>query len=154
MNPGIECTFNIQNGKIKLITLQPYAKDELVWKITPQSNAALEKQINEWVETYMAGEQPDFHLPLDFSGITPFTLQVLHHIQKVPFSKTLSYHDIAQRLNKPLAARAVGQACGRNPFPLVIPCHRILAKHNKVGGFSCGLSIKHFLLNHENIVAT
>lgn len=152
MSPGIECTFTIEHEKIKLITLEPGSKEGLNWKINPHDSPKLDQLIQQWMEIYLSAQQPAFHLPLDLAKITPFTLQVLYQIQKIPFGQTAAYHDIAGKLHKPLAARAVGQACGRNPFPLVIPCHRILAKEQKLGGFSCGLSIKQFLLRHEKII--
>jgi len=83
-----------------------------------------------------------------------FTKRALEQLSNLPYGKAMSYMELATSINKPQAARAVGNACGRNPLPLIIPCHRVLAKYQKLGGFSGGLSIKKKLLKHEGIFFT
>lgn len=82
--------------------------------------------------------------PLSLTHLPPFTQKILLKLQDLPFGSTCAYSDL-----DPKAARAVGSACGRNPFPLLIPCHRVLGKHS-LGGFSLDLEIKKILLNFES----
>jgi len=90
--------------------------------------------------------------PLDLAGLSPFTRDVLAVTSSIPFGTALTYGGVARLLGKPGAARAVGQALGRNPIPILIPCHRVLA-HQGVGGFTSGLPIKLMLMALEDIVA-
>lgn len=87
--------------------------------------------------------------PLPLQSLPPFTQRVLEELQKIPYNQTLTYSQLAARLGSPKAARAVGSACGRNPFLLLIPCHRIVASQG-LGGFAAGLDLKKFLLDHES----
>ena len=82
---------------------------------------------------------------------TEFQKHVWKILTEIPYGKSLSYSDIAKKINKNGAARAVGQAVGKNPIIIIIPCHRVLAKHG-LGGFSAGLDVKKKLLDIENIV--
>jgi O-6-methylguanine DNA methyltransferase len=88
--------------------------------------------------------------PLDLSG-TKFQKSVWHALRKISLGKTKSYGEIAQAIGKPKAVRAVGGACGANPVPVLIPCHRVLAANKKLGGFSGGLDWKRSLLAREGI---
>jgi len=111
----------------------------------------LSNQIVEFLECYIA-RQPSCFSVLDWlENCTPFTKQVLHFLTTIPFGKTLKYGEIASMLNSPNSARAVGGACGRNPFPLFIPCHRVLSTKG-LGGFSEGIEIKRNLLDFEKIL--
>jgi methylated-DNA-[protein]-cysteine S-methyltransferase len=97
---------------------------------------------------YFAGELRDFDLPLAPQG-SPFEARVWAAMQTIPYGKTRSYGDLASMVGS--AARAVGRACGRNPIPIVIPCHRVLAKGGGLGGYSGdgGLATKQRLLALE-----
>jgi len=90
-------------------------------------------------------------IPLDLEGIPPFERRVYEVARTIPAGTTLSYGEIAQRLGRPGAARDVGQALGRNPFPIVVPCHRVMAAGGKLGGFSArgGVATKRRLLSVE-----
>jgi methylated-DNA-[protein]-cysteine S-methyltransferase len=111
-------------------------------------------QLAQALEKYFAGGPVSFaDLPLDLQG-SPFHLQVWRELRKVPPGETVSYQELARRLGKPKAARAVGQACGANPIPLIVPCHRVIAANGKLGGFSAGLERKRWLLEHEKEVAS
>ena len=92
---------------------------------------------------------------LDTSAIAPFNRRVYEIARSIPPGSTLSYGEIAARLGDPGAAREVGQALGENPFPLVVPCHRVLAAHGKMGGFSApgGTVTKRRLLTIEGALA-
>lgn len=87
--------------------------------------------------------------PLAAPIVTLFTARVLATLQKIPRGATATYGAIAQQLRAPRAARAVGAACGANPLPLFIPCHRVVAAGGALGGFSAGLAWKKFLLAKE-----
>jgi methylated-DNA-[protein]-cysteine S-methyltransferase len=84
---------------------------------------------------------------------TPFQKKVWAAIEKIPFGKTKSYGEIAAQIGHPGASRAVGAACGANPLPLFVPCHRVLAANGRIGGFSGGLAVKKLLLRHEGVEA-
>jgi methylated-DNA-[protein]-cysteine S-methyltransferase len=98
---------------------------------------------------YLTGRRKSFDLPLDLTGGTTFQRQVWRTLQRVPYSKLRSYRWIAARVGGPQYARAVGNAVGANPLPIVIPCHRIVAHDASLGGFSGGLSMKRKLLSLE-----
>ena len=99
------------------------------------------------LEEYAGGRRREFELDLDLRG-TPFDLDVWRALQRIPFGATETYGGLAQRIGAPGAARAVGNAAGRNPVPVIVPCHRLLASKG-VGGFSGGLDVKRALLAHE-----
>jgi O-6-methylguanine DNA methyltransferase len=98
---------------------------------------------------WLRGEQPDRLPPLDLSRGTPFQQEVWRALLEIPAGETRSYGEIAARVGEPGAARAVGAACGANPIPVLVPCHRVLAAHKKLGGFSSGLKWKRLLLERE-----
>ena len=89
--------------------------------------------------------------PLDVSSGTDFQRQVWCELRKVKLGGSVSYGELAERVGKPGAARAVGSACGANPIPVLIPCHRVLPSNGKLGGFSGGLEWKVRLLQLEGI---
>lgn len=88
-------------------------------------------------------------LPLDVSAGTPFQQRVWRVIQRVPFGQTMTYQQVGQAIGTKSLARAVGQACGRNPLALVIPCHRILSTNGQLGGYAWGIARKQWLLTYE-----
>jgi len=101
------------------------------------------------IKRYFGGIATDFaEVPLDLRG-TLFQRQVWQELRKIPWGETISYGDLAGRLGKPKAARAVRQACGANPIPLILPCHRVIAQNGTLGGYSSGLARKRWLLDHE-----
>ncbi len=98
---------------------------------------------------YFAGASTDFAaLTLDPQG-TPFQRRVWQELRRIPRGQAISYKELAQRVGKPKASRAVGQANGRNPIALIIPCHRVIAADGGLGGYSSGLDRKRWLLRHE-----
>lgn len=116
-------------------------------------NQAIEMYIRA-LDAYFAGESTFFDVPIIFKGGTKFQNQVWQQIAAIDFGQTRTYGEIAKDLNS--HARAVGQACGRNPVPLFVPCHRVLAKSG-LGGFSLGteekmLQIKTYLLTLEGVL--
>ena len=102
----------------------------------------------EQLTAYFAGERKSFDLKLNPVG-TEFQLQVLEELQKIPYGITASYGDIAKRIGRPKAVRAVGAANGRNPIPIIIPCHRVIGSTGKLTGFGGGIPTKKALLKLE-----
>ena len=103
-----------------------------------------EKQINQ----YFAGNRQIFNVPLKPNG-TDFQLSVWNVLKKIPYGKTISYQELAYRVGNKNASRAVGNANGKNPIPIIIPCHRVIRKNGKLGGFGGGINIKKKLLELE-----
>ena len=97
---------------------------------------------------YFAGELKEFDLSVKPGG-TDFQRQVLQELQKIPYGTTTSYGEIARRIGRPRAVRAVGGANGRNPIPIIIPCHRVIGSTGKLTGFGGGLPTKEALLRLE-----
>jgi O-6-methylguanine DNA methyltransferase len=104
------------------------------------------------VNEVLAGHRPKKMPPLDWSEATDFQRDVWEELQRIRPGRTRTYAEIAAALGKPKAARAVGAACGANPIPLLVPCHRVLAAGGKLGGFSGGLPWKELLLKREGVV--
>lgn len=104
------------------------------------------------LKAILAGNKPKKFPPLDWTGNTEFQKSVWRQMQKIALGKTKSYGEIAQAIGKPKAVRAVGGACGANPIPVLVPCHRVLAANKKLGGFSGGLDWKRKLLAREGVV--
>ena len=114
------------------------------WIFNEKPFAAVRQQLEE----YFAGERKDFDLPLHLSG-TDFQVQVLQELQRIPYGETTSYGDIAKRIGRPKAMRAVGAANGRNPIPIIVPCHRVIGSSGDLTGFGGGLDTKEALLRLE-----
>jgi len=98
---------------------------------------------------YFAGVRTTFDLPLDPRG-TPFQHAVWGVLRVIPFGKTISYGEQARRLGDPRKARAVGAANGRNPIPIIVPCHRVIGADGSLTGFAAGTDAKAWLLGHES----
>lgn len=113
----------------------------------PRAVAETERQMQE----YFAGERLEFDLPLDPKG-TEFQRAVWWALAGIPYGETMSYGQIAARVGRPTAFRAVGMTNGRNPLPLVLPCHRVIGSNGKLVGFGGGLDLKERLLSHERDV--
>jgi O-6-methylguanine DNA methyltransferase len=99
----------------------------------------------------LAGRTPKKLPPLDLSEGTAFQRQVWAALRQIPAGKTRTYGQVAGLVRKPLASRAVGSACGANPIPILVPCHRVLAAGGGLGGFSSGLAWKRLLLAREGV---
>jgi methylated-DNA-[protein]-cysteine S-methyltransferase len=116
-----------------------------------ERNPAALSSIVEQLQAYFAGDRLSFELPLDLGRLTPFQLGVLQAARGIPPGSVWTYGQVARAIGKPKASRAVGQALGRNPVPIVIPCHRVIASDGGLGGYSGGggLQSKRFLLSLE-----
>ena len=102
----------------------------------------------EQLDAYFAGHRRSFALPLAPRG-TAFQCAVWQALQAIPYGATISYRDLAGRIGQPAAMRAVGAANGRNPLPIVVPCHRVIGADGSLTGFGGGLPTKRFLLQLE-----
>ncbi|MDY3874243.1 MAG: methylated-DNA--[protein]-cysteine S-methyltransferase [Megamonas funiformis] len=100
------------------------------------------------LDEYFQGKRTIFSLPFKLTG-TPFQLAVWKELQNIPYGKTTSYKEIAQKINKPKAYRAVGMANNKNPLPIIIPCHRVIGSNGKLIGYAGGLKLKNYLLELE-----
>jgi methylated-DNA-[protein]-cysteine S-methyltransferase len=104
----------------------------------------------ERFKLYFKGEKVTFSDELDLSEATPFQQQVWQVTRLIPYGETRSYLWLAMQIGRPEAVRAVGQALGRNPLPIIVPCHRVVASNGGLGGFSGGIEMKKRLLNLES----
>lgn len=108
----------------------------------------------EWarreLEEYFAGDRTTFSLPIDPHG-TEFQRQVWTALRAIPFGGTISYGELARRIGDPKAMRAVGAANGRNPIPIIVPCHRVIGADGSMTGFGGGIERKKWLLDHEGV---
>lgn len=102
------------------------------------------------LQEYFEGKRKEFQLPLDMGG-TPFQKAVWAELMKIPYGESRTYGEIAKKLRNPKAGRAVGSANGKNPISIVVPCHRVIASHGGLGGYSGGLDKKRYLLALEKI---
>ena len=108
------------------------------------------REIISQLKEYFQNKRTKFTIPLDLRT-TQFYKQALERVTQVPFGQTVTYGQIARDLGKPTAVRAVGGANARNPIPIIIPCHRILASDGTLNGYAGGLAMKAFLLRHEGV---
>lgn len=104
------------------------------------------------LEEYFAGKREVFDVKLDWGGAPEFHRQVWTELLKIPFGKTSTYSEIAERVGNPAAVRAVGMANRSNPVAIVVPCHRVIGKAGELRGYYYGLDTKMLLLRHENPV--
>ena len=111
-------------------------------------NEAPFEVVRSQLAEYFAGERKDFDLPLSLSG-TEFQVAVLEALQKIPYGETMSYGAVAKQIGRPKAVRAVGAANGRNPIPIIVPCHRVIGTSGDLTGFGGGLDTKAALLRLE-----
>ncbi|MEX2327596.1 MAG: methylated-DNA--[protein]-cysteine S-methyltransferase [Pseudomonadales bacterium] len=114
------------------------------WQRDNEAFDDVRTQLNE----YFAGERKSFDVRLAPHG-TRFQLDVLRALQQIPYGETRSYRDIATSIGRPRAVRAVGAANGRNPLPIIIPCHRVIGANGSLTGFGGGLETKKYLLDLE-----
>jgi len=117
--------------------------DEKIVEVSPQKICAVSA-----IRDFLDGKIKEFNILLDIRG-TSFQKKVWRELRKIPYGKTCSYKEVAEAIGMPKSWRAVGQANGANPLPIVIPCHRVIAADGSPGGYSGGIKIKSFLLNLE-----
>ena len=129
---------DVRNNSKQVVT----AKD-------PSAQAILIKTKKQ-LEQYFAGKRTSFDVALDLVG-TEFQVKAWRALCRIPFGKTISYGQQASNIKKPKAFRAVGSANGKNPIPIIVPCHRVVASDGSLGGYSLGLKMKKQLLALEGV---
>lgn len=130
----------------RLLAIDFHAADETA---SSRRCSHVTRQLRE----YFAGKRRGFDLELAAAG-TPFQTRVWDELRRIPFGETISYAQLARRINKPLAVRAVGRANGANPIPIVVPCHRVVGSNGKLTGFGGGIDVKCTLLAIEGVEST
>jgi methylated-DNA-[protein]-cysteine S-methyltransferase len=158
-------TFTEINAPVGRLLLA--GNDEGLWLIEFERPRHPEPRVTEWepgdtallretrrqLVAYFAGRQRTFDLPIATRG-TLFQRRVWHALREIPYGTTRSYADIARQLGTPNATRAVGAANGRNPVPIIVPCHRVLGSDGSLTGFGGGIETKRFLLRLEGAAIT
>ncbi len=109
------------------------------------------RPVIDQLQEYFGNRRHTFNLPVDLGGITDFTRSVLEHTNHIPYGKVQTYGDVASAIGKPKASRAVGNALGRNPVPVIIPCHRVILSSGAMGWYTGGPEIKRALLEIEGV---
>jgi methylated-DNA-[protein]-cysteine S-methyltransferase len=138
-------------GEIHLLRVIRFPKDGGGAKPRPdwtRSSLGVVEEAARQLREYFDGRRTSFHLPLDPEG-TAFQRRVWRALEHIPYGTTISYGELARRIGNPAASRAVGAANGRNPIPIVIPCHRVIGADGKLTGFGGGLPLKEALLALE-----
>lgn len=121
--------------------------DGIVAVISPDMFTGLQKRFID----YFNSIKVTFPDNLDFLTATPFQKEVWQEARSIPYGETVSYRRIAEKIGKPKATRAVGGALGKNPLPIIIPCHRVIGINGDLTGFSSGLDVKKRLLEIEGV---
>ena len=139
---------------LRAMTLPRESRDDALRQVLALGarEEAPESELNglaERLRRYARGEAVAFPEALDFHGVSPFRRAVWEATREIPRGQTCSYADLAARVGRPSAARAVGQAMARNPWPIVVPCHRVVARGGGLCGYSGGLDTKERLLRLE-----
>lgn len=106
------------------------------------------KDVAHQLEEYFAGTRTDFDVEVDLEG-TPFQVEVWTALRAIPYGETISYAELARRIGRPAAVRAVGSANGRNPVSIIVPCHRVIGADGSLTGYGWGTDRKAWLLDHE-----
>lgn len=139
-------------------TLPLSTPDEVLTSLGPKAQEA-DRDVRRLLDPvkrlsdYFEGKRADFPDTLEFDGGTPFQQRVWEATRRIPYGETRSYAEIAREVGRPRAARAVGQALGENPLPIIVPCHRVIAGNGGLGGFGGGLEMKRELLRMEGALA-
>ena len=121
---------------------------DAAWRLANGGLPTALAQAKRQLEEYFAGERREFDLPLAAGG-TDFQRRVWAELGRIPFGETISYGELAARVGKPTASRAVGAANGGNPLPVVVPCHRVIGSSGRLVGYGGGLPTKQALLDLE-----
>ena len=133
-----------------LVAIDVRNNDKQVVTTKDASAQAILLQTKKQLEQYFAGKRTSFDVTLDLVG-TEFQVRAWRALCRIPFGKTISYGQQASNIKKPKAFRAVGSANGKNPIPIIVPCHRVVASDGSLGGYSLGLKMKKQLLALEGV---
>jgi methylated-DNA-[protein]-cysteine S-methyltransferase len=144
-------TFRIQFSSRGLARLE-FCKDSAKSATSKRQRAvSLPYNMGRQLQQYSDGKTVRWNLPIDLSSGTEFQQKVWRVLMTIPRGETRSYGWIAKKIGKPGASRAVGTACGANPVPIIVPCHRVIAGDGSIGGFGGGLPMKRRLLKGEGV---
>jgi methylated-DNA-[protein]-cysteine S-methyltransferase len=146
--PAIGVTVTLSPQAIEKITLTPRSAEGFLLSFEGADSPLLKAGVERWFKSYCKRRVLPIDLPLNLDAHPAFSRQVLDRMQKIPFGKQQTYAQLAHAAGSPKAARAVGNICRGNPFPLIIPCHRVVASQG-LGGFAYGLEMKEQLLDFE-----
>lgn len=144
----------LQRFLLKQVTLEHSDRECLECLIYAETDACNTDLLHDlqhtllWLTTYLKGDQPKELPPLYWTG-SEFSLRTLKCLATIPFGSTLTYQELATLIGNPKASRAVGTALNKNPFPLIIPCHRVVSKKDQIGGFAYPIDLKKRLLGFE-----
>lgn len=120
-----------------------------------RSDLRILNETEKWLDIYFSGRKPDYTPAFKLNGVSDFTKSALNKVKDIPYGKTATYGEIARQLERDLgkrvSAQSVGGAAGRNPLPIIIPCHRVTGANGKLTGYSGGLDKKAALLKTEGI---
>jgi methylated-DNA-[protein]-cysteine S-methyltransferase len=151
------CYYQSPIGKLLLIGNEgileelhfPNSLEQIELSEAWQYNEICFKDVIKQLAEYFARKRQEFNLQIAPKG-TAFQQRVWQELQKIPFGQTVNYGEIAKRVGNPKASRAVGMANGKNPIPIIVPCHRVIGKDGSLTGFGGGLDVKSQLLKLEN----
>ncbi|MDZ4184033.1 MAG: methylated-DNA--[protein]-cysteine S-methyltransferase [Desulfuromonadales bacterium] len=148
------CSLDTPIGMIRLV-----AGDQGLYSIAWEEGMIIDQETDnpylllarQELRQYFAGELQTFTVPIDFSRWQGFAAQVYTLLRAVPYGETITYGELARRAGQPTAARAVGGIMARNPLPIILPCHRVIAANGALTGYSggAGIATKIYLLQHE-----
>ena len=149
-------TINTMIGNLGLIVDENTAVVEILFEkdLMKLNNLPIKKDLNktkelrEQLKAYFSKELKQFNLKLEPKG-TNFQKEVWKELEKIPYGEKISYQELALKVNNVKAVRAVGAANGKNPIPIIIPCHRVIGKNGKLTGYAGGLAVKDKLLSLE-----
>jgi methylated-DNA-[protein]-cysteine S-methyltransferase len=146
----------ISDDGLRELMLPQKTKAEVIERIArtgadePATKAEAQK-LAAMIDALVAGKPHKNGISLDWSGITPFRRRVMEECARIPIGKTLTYGELAAKVGKPRSARAVGRVMATNPFPLLVPCHRVLGSDRTLHGYGGGLPMKAALLKAEGV---
>jgi len=135
-----------ENGFVTNLIFNPDKK----YENCEEKETPILKEAFSQLEKYFAGELKNFDIPVSLHG-TEFSKKIWQELKKISYGKVLSYGEVAHLIGNPKASRATGTALGKNPIPIIIPCHRVISSDGSIGGFSAGIEIKKKLLKLEQV---
>jgi methylated-DNA-[protein]-cysteine S-methyltransferase len=144
-----------RRGLVRIVFLDHLDRDEvlaqLADRLSPRVIEAPRRvdEVRRQLDDYLAGKRTEFELPLDWALVGPFGRRVLRRTARIPYGQVATYGQVARDIRSPGAARAAGNALGRNPIPIIVPCHRVVPGTGGVGGYGGGAARKEFLLSLE-----
>ena len=120
--------------------------------VEPVQDDSLVRSLLRQISSYLRGVHIAWNYDIDVSDATEFQQAVWEEARRIPYGQTTTYGELAKRVGRPRAARAVGAAMGANPLLLIVPCHRVIGANGSLTGFGCGLEVKERLLRLEGAI--